>query len=33
MRQRLLFDPYGAVDAAAAAAAGFVHHRLGRPAP
>lgn len=33
MRQRLLFDPYGAVDPAAAAAAGFVHHRLGRPAP
>ncbi len=33
MRGRLLLDPYGVIDAAAAAAAGFLHHRLGRPAP
>lgn len=33
MRGRLLLDPYGVIDAKAAAAAGFLHHRLGRPAP
>jgi UDPglucose 6-dehydrogenase len=33
MRGRLLLDPYGVIDSAAAAAAGFVHHRLGCPAP
>lgn len=30
MRGRMLFDPYGVIDAQAAVAAGFVHHRLGR---
>lgn len=30
MLGRLLFDPYGVIDAKAAAAAGFIHHRLGR---
>ncbi|MGH9346432.1 MAG: UDP binding domain-containing protein [Vicinamibacterales bacterium] len=33
MRGRVLVDPFGAIDAAAAARLGFTHYRLGSPAP